>query len=286
MFRLLAQEVPAARLHEVRRFAAAWEREASVQLRGGDVAAVAAYDRHGRIRGGDEEAAYDRAAAMWLADHLRGKDVLLLAGSNTEAAGLSRRVQAQLAQMRRRPAAGCAGGRQLCRHRRPGPRPPQHADRRRRPRADQPGHPPGHRVPRARRGGATAAPRRDLDRAVPRPPVLPRTQRRACLRRQRARRPGSHGRHRAPARHRVAVPAGSVRRHDPGPGSEHRARGHRPDCPARPPAVPAGHRRIRARRRPAASRPTTCPPPSRFARPRNGPEGPATYSPCGPPPSG
>jgi hypothetical protein len=36
---------------------------------------------------------------MWLADHLRGKDVLLLAGSNAEAAELSRRVQAKLAQM-------------------------------------------------------------------------------------------------------------------------------------------------------------------------------------------
>ena len=36
---------------------------------------------------------------MWLADHLRGKDVLLLAGSNAEAADLSRRVQARLTQM-------------------------------------------------------------------------------------------------------------------------------------------------------------------------------------------
>ncbi len=99
MFRLLAQEVPAAQLHEVRRFEAQWEREASVRLRDGDLAAVAAYDRHGRIRGADEDAAYDRAAAMWLADHLRGKDVLLLAGSNAEAAELSRRVQANLTQM-------------------------------------------------------------------------------------------------------------------------------------------------------------------------------------------
>jgi hypothetical protein len=89
MFRLLAREVPAAQLHEVRRFDAAWEREASIWLRDGDLAAVAAYDRHGRIRGADQEAAYDRAAAMWLADHLRGKDVLLLAGSSAEAAGLS-----------------------------------------------------------------------------------------------------------------------------------------------------------------------------------------------------
>ena len=99
MFRLLAREVPAAELHEVRRFDAAWEREASIQLRDGDPAAVAAYDRHGRIRGADHEAAYDRAASMWLADHLRGKDVLLLAGSNAEAADLSRRVQAKLTQL-------------------------------------------------------------------------------------------------------------------------------------------------------------------------------------------
>ena len=99
MFRLLAREVPAAELHEVRRFEAQWEREASVRLRDGDLAAVAAYDRHGRIRGADEEAAYERAASMWLADHLRGKNVLLLAGSNAEAAELSRRVQARLIQL-------------------------------------------------------------------------------------------------------------------------------------------------------------------------------------------
>jgi ATP-dependent exoDNAse (exonuclease V) alpha subunit len=48
MFRLLAQEVPTARLLEVRRFDAEWERHASVRLRDGDPAAVAAYDRHGR----------------------------------------------------------------------------------------------------------------------------------------------------------------------------------------------------------------------------------------------
>ena len=90
---------PPPQLHEVRRFDAAWERQASVRLRDGDLAAVAAYDRHGRIRGADHEAAYDRAASMWLADHLRGKDVLLLAGSNAEAADLSRRVQAKLTQL-------------------------------------------------------------------------------------------------------------------------------------------------------------------------------------------
>ena len=100
MFRLLAREVPAAELHEVRRFDAPWERQASIDLRDGDGrAAVAAYDRHGRIRGADREAAYDRAASMWLADHLRGKEVLLLAGSKAEAAELSRRVQAKLTRI-------------------------------------------------------------------------------------------------------------------------------------------------------------------------------------------
>jgi conjugative relaxase-like TrwC/TraI family protein len=99
MFGLLAREVPAAQLHGVRRFDEAWERQASIQLRDGDLDAVAAYDRHGRIRDADAETAYDRAATMWLADHLRGKDVLLLTGSNAEAAELARRVQARLTQL-------------------------------------------------------------------------------------------------------------------------------------------------------------------------------------------
>ncbi len=134
MFALLAREVSATELHEVRRFDAAWEREASVRLRDGDLVAVAAYDRHGRIRGADTEAAYERAASMWLADHLRGKDVLLLAGSNAEAADLSRRVQARLVQARHgRAAAGRPVRREPGRRRRPGPGPPEHRDRRRRP---------------------------------------------------------------------------------------------------------------------------------------------------------
>ena len=114
MFGLLAREVPGAELHEVRRFDAAWEAGASARLRAGDFTAYAAYDRHGRMRGGDLEAAMDRAAAMWLADHLRGKNVLLLAGSNSEAADLSRRIQAKLIQLGRvgPPRAALADGNQ------------------------------------------------------------------------------------------------------------------------------------------------------------------------------
>jgi AAA domain len=114
MFGLLAREVPCAELHEVRRFDAAWEAGASVRLRAGDFTAYTAYDRHGRIRGADQDAAMDRAASMWLADHLRRKNVLLLARSNSEAAELSRRVQAKLIQLGtvRQPQAALSDGNQ------------------------------------------------------------------------------------------------------------------------------------------------------------------------------
>ena len=114
MFRLLAREVPCAELHEVRRFDAAWEAGASVRLRAGDFTTYASYDRHGKMRGADQDTTMDRAASMWLADHLRGKNVLLLAGSNSEAADLSRRVQAKLIQLGtvQRPRAALSDGNQ------------------------------------------------------------------------------------------------------------------------------------------------------------------------------
>ena len=40
------------RLEEVRRFSHAWEREASLRLRAGDVEVLAEYDRRGRIKDG------------------------------------------------------------------------------------------------------------------------------------------------------------------------------------------------------------------------------------------
>ena len=69
----------------------------------------------------------DRAAGAWLADHLHGRDTILLAGSNEEAAELARRVQAQLVTDGHRGAAPCtAGGREPGRHRGPDPGPAQH----------------------------------------------------------------------------------------------------------------------------------------------------------------
>ena len=95
-FSWFATELGAAELSEVRRFARSWEADASLQLRRGDKSALAAYDAHGRIRAGDREAMHDKAALAFLADFLDGKDSILLAGSNAEAADLARRVQDNL----------------------------------------------------------------------------------------------------------------------------------------------------------------------------------------------
>jgi conjugative relaxase-like TrwC/TraI family protein len=95
-FRWFTGELGAAELSEVRRFTTLWEAHASLQLRRGDKSALAAYDAHGRIRAGDREAMHDKAALAFLADFLAGKDSILLAGSNAEAADLARRVQDSL----------------------------------------------------------------------------------------------------------------------------------------------------------------------------------------------
>jgi AAA domain/TrwC relaxase len=95
-FTWFATELGAAELSEVRRFTSPWEAHASLQLRRGDKSALAAYDAHGRIRAGDREAMHDKAALAFLADFLAGKDSILLAGSNAEAADLARRVQDRL----------------------------------------------------------------------------------------------------------------------------------------------------------------------------------------------
>jgi TrwC relaxase/AAA domain len=97
MFRALARALGAVELHEVLRFDAEWERAASLRLRQAHREVFAIYDTYGRIRHGDHEAAHTRAASEYLADFLAGKDTLLLAGTNAEAADLARIVQSKLA---------------------------------------------------------------------------------------------------------------------------------------------------------------------------------------------
>ncbi len=127
MFRLLAREVPAAELHEVRRFDAPWEREASVRLRDGDPAAGRRLRparphtrrrRRSRLRprrlhvARRSPARQDRAAARRV--QRRSRRTIPARASQAHPARHGRA------------AAGHAVRREPGRRRRPCPRPPQH----------------------------------------------------------------------------------------------------------------------------------------------------------------
>ena len=105
MFPLIAQTIGQWNLTEVRRFTQAWEAEASLRLRSGDVMALAAYHAHGRIYEGPQDRVYDDAVDLYMTDVARGKSALLLAGTNDEAACLARLVR------ERRIERGQIGGR-------------------------------------------------------------------------------------------------------------------------------------------------------------------------------
>ena len=93
---LLAATLGYVQLTEPQRFAAAWERAASLRLRAGDVSVLGEYDEHGRIIGGDPELVMDAAARDYVAHLLDGTDVLLMAGDHARRRELSRRVRDDL----------------------------------------------------------------------------------------------------------------------------------------------------------------------------------------------
>jgi conjugative relaxase-like TrwC/TraI family protein len=97
--RLLAAEHGYHELRTVHRFQHAWEADASLRLRDGDVSALAEYDQRGRITGGSREQMTEAAVSRWLADHLSGKDTVLLATTNAQAAELARRARDRLAAL-------------------------------------------------------------------------------------------------------------------------------------------------------------------------------------------
>jgi conjugative relaxase-like TrwC/TraI family protein len=96
---LLAGEHGYYQLTAVRRFEHAWEADASLRLRDGDPGALAEYDRRGRILHGTREQMSDTAVSRWLADHLSGKESLLLAATNAQASELARRARDELASL-------------------------------------------------------------------------------------------------------------------------------------------------------------------------------------------
>ena len=96
IFRFIAARHGHWQLHEVRRFRNAWERDASLRLRRGEVAALAEYDARGRIHHGPQDRVFDDAVMMWLNDHLSGRESLLMATSNETAAVLARLARERL----------------------------------------------------------------------------------------------------------------------------------------------------------------------------------------------
>jgi hypothetical protein len=101
MLDLLVRDNGAHRLVEVHRFTHAWEKTASLGLREGDDSVLAAYDRHGRLFGGNVEQMSEAALRGYLADTLAGKSSAIVVGSNSEAAQLSAQVRAELVRLGR-----------------------------------------------------------------------------------------------------------------------------------------------------------------------------------------
>ncbi len=93
---LLARKLGHVQLSEAWRFRHAWEAEASMRLREGDVTVLADYRQHGRLHVGSAEEMLEHAARAWLHYRLNGHDTLLMAGSDALAAELSRRVRDDL----------------------------------------------------------------------------------------------------------------------------------------------------------------------------------------------
>ena len=93
IMRLIARDLGHWRLREVRRFTERWEGPASLRMRDGDVKVWDAYQTHGRIRSGPQDQVQAEAVTQWITDFLRGKQTLLLAGTNAEAAELARQAR-------------------------------------------------------------------------------------------------------------------------------------------------------------------------------------------------
>ncbi|MFI6827557.1 MobF family relaxase [Kribbella sp. NPDC050241] len=92
-FRLIAKDTQAAELTDVWRFTNPWERDASLALRRGDIAAIDMYDDHNRLTAGSSEEMEDAAYKAWLADTRTGRTSLLIAADNTTVTRLNARAR-------------------------------------------------------------------------------------------------------------------------------------------------------------------------------------------------
>ena len=83
-------------LGAARRFAHAWERDASTRLRVGDPSCLDDYDAHQRLSAGDHPAMVDAAYLAWAADERAGLRSLLIAGDRDTVRSLNERARAEL----------------------------------------------------------------------------------------------------------------------------------------------------------------------------------------------
>ncbi|MDN5859922.1 MAG: AAA family ATPase, partial [Pseudonocardia sp.] len=99
---LIAETGARYELVEARRFAAEWERAASLRLRDGEEDVLRSYHQHGRLLdAGTRAEAEVSATSAWLADTLDGRHALLLVDTNDQAAALSGRLRAELVRLGR-----------------------------------------------------------------------------------------------------------------------------------------------------------------------------------------
>ena len=96
MFKLIADDHGYWKLPEVRRMNEAWERAASLRLHDGDITVLTEYRMRGRIHDGADDVMCDDAVTGWVTDFTAGKDTLLLAASNDEAAKLAKLARDRL----------------------------------------------------------------------------------------------------------------------------------------------------------------------------------------------
>ena len=94
--RLIEQAHGAHQLTEVHRFHEPWEGPASLRLRDGDTSVDNEYAARGRTREGTQDEMRREAVDGWLADHLAGKQALLVASDNATAAELAAQARDRL----------------------------------------------------------------------------------------------------------------------------------------------------------------------------------------------
>ncbi|MER7129721.1 MobF family relaxase, partial [Streptosporangium saharense] len=108
MMHHLVEVAGAYELTAIARFREEWEREASLRLRAGDTSVLMEYHHRGRVRGGTAEEMAADAMDAYLADLVDGRQTLLLAPTNEQAAALSGQVRARLAALGRVSQGGVA----------------------------------------------------------------------------------------------------------------------------------------------------------------------------------